>query len=508
MERPSEKQKHSSGSDGFDRCISKLPDNLLLRILSLLQMKDQVRTGCLSTRWKNLWKSVSNIDFTQTNMHRTPELIAAIDKTLSYHDGLRVIREFRVNAESDLCPMVKVGSWIDFVVRHNIEVLYLDLTPHNLEDKNPGLPLIPARVFQSKSLTGLTLKFGLIKLPPKFCLASLKTLYFEGVVFDDEELASLLINCPVLKDLTLKNCNRGTTLTIVAENSQLENLDIDEDSSDEADDITEFEIFAPNLLTLNFFGKPKRSKYIAMNLESLVSVNFNFLYPSKFTAFWKTQLILYGKLLEDFWAYIDGFLHAKVLKLSCWCAMSLSFQEILGISGSPYDSVTDLTFETEFWKCNLSGLVYVLRYFSKLEVLTINVMRNHDNKSGDFLEEEKRGIKAYWKPDDSSVFGLQQHLKTVKINGFLGSSDTSAEFETTTKSILDARDTEFVFVKFLLKNLTELETMIITTTEELNNFPALKKVDILFQLFSKLLAFPRSSTKAQVLLHPDQLTDA
>ena len=59
---------------------------------------------------------------------------------------------------------------------------------------------------------------------------------------------------------------------------------------------------------------------------------------------------------------------------------SLSFQEILGISGSPYDSVTDLTFETEFWKCNLSGLVYVLRYFSKLEVLTINVMRNHDNK--------------------------------------------------------------------------------------------------------------------------------
>ena len=121
---------------------------------------------------------------------------------------------------------------------------------------------------------------------------------------------------------------------------------------------------------------------------------------------------------------------------------------------------------------------------------------------GDFLEEEKRGIKVYWKPDDSSVFGLQQHLKTVKINGFLGSSDTSAEFETTTESILDARDTEFVFVKFLLKNLTELETMIITTTEELNNFPALKKLDILFQLSSKLLAFPRSSTKAQVLLHP------
>ncbi|XP_039145561.1 uncharacterized protein LOC120282773 isoform X2 [Dioscorea cayenensis subsp. rotundata] len=350
--------------------------------------------------------------------------------------------------------------------------------------------------------------FYRLKLPPKFCLASLKTLHFERVAFDNEELASLFSNCPVLKHLTLKNCNRKTALKIDAKNSQLENLDIDEDSGDEADGVPEFEIFAPNLLTLNFFGKPKRSKYIAMNLKSLVSVNFNFLYPSKFTAFWKTQLIIYGKLLEDFWMFIDDFLHAKVLKLSCWCTMSLSFKEILGISGSPSVSVTDLTFETEFWKCNLSGLVYVLRDFSKLEVLTINVMRNHDNKSGDFYKEEKSGINAYWKPDDSSVLGLQQHLKTVKINGFLGSLDTSAEFETTTESILNARDTEFVFVKFLLRNLTELETMIITITEELDNFPALKKLDILSQLSSRLLAFSKSSRKAQILINPDQLTDA
>lgn len=104
------------------------------------------------------------------------------------------------------------------------------------------------------------------------------------------------------------------------------------------------------------------------------------------------------------------------------------------------------------------------------------------------------------------MLGLQQHLKTVKINGFLGSLDTSAEFETTTESILNARDTEFVFVKFLLRNLTELETMIITITEELDNFPALKKLDILSQLSSRLLAFSKSSRKAQILINPDQLT--
>lgn len=125
---------------------------------------------------------------------------------------------------------------------------------------------------------------------------------------------------------------------------------------------------------------------------------------------------------------------------------------------------------------------------------------------GDFREEEKNGAKAYWNPDDSSIFGLQRQLKTVQLNGFLGSSDTSAELENTTESILNTRDTEFVFIKFLLKNLTELETMTVITTEELNNFTPSQKCEILFQLSSRLLEFPRSSKKARLLIYPDNQT--
>lgn len=194
----------------------------------------------------------------------------------------------------------------------------LYLTPHELEN-NFELPFVPEHVFESDSLTTLSLKFCKIKLPESFCLPSLKTLYLEEVVLDDDDLESLLCDCPV-EHLTLKNCNRKNGLTIDANYSHIETLDIDEDSVDEADD-SAVEILAPSLLTLNIFGKPNIYRYIVKDLESLLSISFNFVYPSKFTALWKSQPILYRKLLEDFGKFMEDFLHAQVVKLSCWCAM-------------------------------------------------------------------------------------------------------------------------------------------------------------------------------------------
>ncbi|XP_039146691.1 putative F-box/FBD/LRR-repeat protein At1g66300 isoform X3 [Dioscorea cayenensis subsp. rotundata] len=441
MERPWKIQNLSLDLDEFERYtdkikidrISKLPDALLLQILSFLQVQDVMRVCCVSTRWKHLWKSVPSIDFTEAKIRTTGEFIRAVNKALSNRGGLQ-IREFRMD------------------------------------------------------------------LPSIFCLASLRKLHLELVEFTNEDLEVLLSNCPSLKYLTLKNCSKYTHLRVFAKNSHNENLNIHEDGLNSETDLL---VSAPNLLTLNFSGQSKRERFFGENLKSLVSVNFNF--SSTYRHIWDPEdCFLFGQ-------FIDHFCYVKSLKLSNWCILNLSIRAILNlgtsVSNMVSNTVNEATLATRFNKCELAGLVYVLKNFINLGVLILNVVEDVETKFEDILKDEGFYETTYWKPDELSVVGLQQHLRTVAIHGILGSKSFSSTAELVpTEDILDRRRTEFEFVRFLLKNLKELETMFITPTEGLNTFSDSKKLDILFQLSSRLLSLPRSSPNVQVIIRPIQHT--
>lgn len=291
----------------------KLFDDTLEVIFSRLPMRDVYRLSAVSHRWVDFWKSVPRIDFSNISISQAPGLIEGIDKAINHREHL--IKEFRIHVEYNLCPTEKVESWIQSLKNHKVQVLYLDLTPST---DVFGRPFMPDCILDCEFLENLTIKSCDFDLPQCFCLNFLKIISFESMSFKEKDFTTLLGNCPVLKVLTLKNCNLRSDLRIISEkHSYLETINIEERIDSEADDPEDasiFEVSVPSLKRLNIFGSPRRSDYIGSNLKFLVAVDFDFGFPSKFTPFWEDskRLIYYGRFIEDFCL-------ATLLKLSSWC---------------------------------------------------------------------------------------------------------------------------------------------------------------------------------------------
>ncbi|KAE7995435.1 hypothetical protein FH972_000229 [Carpinus fangiana] len=65
IQNPQKKQRlnEEHDIDGNSRCLSNLPEEVLLHILSLLPTKDAARTSEVSKRWEYLWASMPNLVF-------------------------------------------------------------------------------------------------------------------------------------------------------------------------------------------------------------------------------------------------------------------------------------------------------------------------------------------------------------------------------------------------------------------------------------------------------------
>ncbi|KAK4722331.1 hypothetical protein R3W88_012564 [Solanum pinnatisectum] len=76
--------------------ISKLPDSLLIQILSLLPTKDAFTTSVLSKRWENLWPSIDKFCFSCKDKSQRKNFISFVDYVLD-HSTCSKIRNFYLN---------------------------------------------------------------------------------------------------------------------------------------------------------------------------------------------------------------------------------------------------------------------------------------------------------------------------------------------------------------------------------------------------------------------------
>ncbi|KAK3005033.1 hypothetical protein RJ639_016772 [Escallonia herrerae] len=138
----SKNRKFDANAD--DDTISKFPDCFLHYILSFLPMKDVVRTSVLSTRWRYIWTSISDIDLDDSfsgNSVSRKYFLDFVERVLLLHDASD-IRRFRLAFDVPVRAS-RVNSWVSAAVRHNLQELDLSYLPSSL--KNASIDLLNQR---------------------------------------------------------------------------------------------------------------------------------------------------------------------------------------------------------------------------------------------------------------------------------------------------------------------------------------------------------------------------
>lgn len=188
----------SNGGENED-WISILPDAVLSHILSLLPIKQAVRTSVLSTRWRYIWALNPSLELTMPSYSsnaKAKRFMDLVDHILVLRNGLH-IKRLRFCCPRK-CDYPRVSKLICTALKCGVEDLDLRF------NGNVGKVALPFDLLMvSETLVVLKLsKCFELKLPEDVCLPSLKTLHLVEISFlHEESLEDFFSACPVLEEL-------------------------------------------------------------------------------------------------------------------------------------------------------------------------------------------------------------------------------------------------------------------------------------------------------------------
>ncbi|CAA0807389.1 F-box protein [Striga hermonthica] len=124
-----------------DNFISRLPDDILLVILSFLPLKEAGRTSVLSSRWRNLWSYTLHLNFDDHNsmekIMEDPEFgnesverekyVKWVDSVLQSHRG-STVKELRICFSLVKSATKSITKWLEFAFERHTEKLELNLS--------------------------------------------------------------------------------------------------------------------------------------------------------------------------------------------------------------------------------------------------------------------------------------------------------------------------------------------------------------------------------------------
>ncbi|KAJ0449001.1 putative F-box domain, FBD domain, leucine-rich repeat domain superfamily [Helianthus annuus] len=178
--------------------LSRLPEEIVSHILSLMPTKHAVRTSILSKRWRYSWMFVTNLYFTENirHSHGLDSFSEFVDQVLKFCKSPQ-LNLFRMHLVT-LCWLQRpsVSKWIDKAIRLNVHEL--DIQVNVLE--------LPLSFFTCKTLTKLRLDhiaydhdvWESVHLP---CLKTLDIAIYTNPLVNAFKLVR---GCPILESLSLE----------------------------------------------------------------------------------------------------------------------------------------------------------------------------------------------------------------------------------------------------------------------------------------------------------------
>ncbi|CAH9134021.1 unnamed protein product [Cuscuta epithymum] len=210
-------------------CINRLPDDILIVILSSLPLKEAARTSVLSVRWKNLWKQTSCLNFdasstldkiAQDNKLRSEErhkYVRWVNSVLKStpRKGALSLEHFRVCFDVGKAFSGTITKWLKFAFKRRVERLELDLLEYGDYESSKPYVFPEDILFLNIPQQTTTL----------FNFNSLKALCLKNVLISQEAIEFFLRSCPSLEQLVLQYIEHLSNLEVCGPSLALKSLD-------------------------------------------------------------------------------------------------------------------------------------------------------------------------------------------------------------------------------------------------------------------------------------------